>query len=67
MRQLGEVEGHIVSSQGSAMENSLLHRTPGAKGAGHNQNSKLIKRIRIMLVNDHCTPTVYQAYRAVHT
>lgn len=55
------------SSQRSARENDFLHRTPGAKGAGHNQNSKMIKRTRIIQVNDYCTPTMYQVYRAVCT
>lgn len=67
MRQLGQVKGHVVSSQRSLMENGFLHRTPETKGVGHKKNSKIIKRIRLILTNDYCIPTMYHTYRVVHT
>lgn len=48
------------------MEKTFWYRTPGAKGTGHNENSKIIK-IVIILASDYGTPIMYQTYRAVYT
>ena len=55
---IGRCRG-VHSQQSKVNHGNFLHRAPGAKGTRHTQNSKIIKRMIIILVNDYCIPTIY--------